>query len=793
MQRTGRGLAWLLLATLLCISLVACGGSIASVEPSPADGGPTEVDGGIEARDTSTRVDAHSEDAAPDITASDVAIETATQPDATVPTLVSIAVTPAVATIAPGATQQLVAIGAYSDGTTRDVTSAAAWASSNPSVASVSATGLVTAHLPGQGANVTAAIGTISGLATLYTTTIDPTGIRVTPTTATTSAPCGGTGGGSVSFTAIMTFSDGTTRDVTTLASWTSSDTTIATMGPNNGVAVGAGAGTATITANYASFSASATLAVTGGCLASLVIDGSSDYAYACTAYLQLFATAVFRDGLVADVTSSATWSSSDATVATVDPNGRVTAVSVLGSVNITASFQGVTTTWFINVHDGGPGPTLVVTPVTAAVGIGGARPFVVTAACDTGEVNDATDWVTWQSSAPGVASVGAGGIATGVTAGTASITATWFNATSNAVTLTVTPATLTAVVVDAPSVAHLGCDPTPLTATAVYSDGTASDVTGTATWSSSSPSIATVDASGRATPLAAGSTSVTASLGGQAGSATLTVAAGTTVSLAVTPSAAALDSGRTQQFTATRSFGDGSACVASSRVVWQSSLLNVASVDQGGPTPGLARGFSAGTTTVTATAGSITASATLSVSALRVTSLFVTPPTTAVDLGCDSAQLVATATYSDGTTVDVTADAQWSSQSRSTVIVDSQGRATGVAAGTTNVWASFQGQSASSAITVTARTTSSLAISPASSSVAAGATEQLTAVAAFTDGSQCQATSRVAWRSSAPAVARVLFGGDTPGLATGVASGSATVTAVLGAVPSPGATLTVQ
>ena len=65
------------------------------------------------------------------------------------PTLNSIAVTPANATIATGATQQFTAMGTYSDGSTQNITSQVAWSSSNASVATISTGGLATTMTPG--------------------------------------------------------------------------------------------------------------------------------------------------------------------------------------------------------------------------------------------------------------------------------------------------------------------------------------------------------------------------------------------------------------------------------------------------------------------------------------------------------------------------------------------------------------------------------------------------------------------------------------------------------------------
>jgi hypothetical protein len=83
-----------------------------------------------------------------------------------VPTLTSIAVTPASPTNSAGASQQFVATGIYSDGSSQDLTSQATWSSSNIAVATVSAGGVAAALVPGT-AKITAALGPVSGSALL--------------------------------------------------------------------------------------------------------------------------------------------------------------------------------------------------------------------------------------------------------------------------------------------------------------------------------------------------------------------------------------------------------------------------------------------------------------------------------------------------------------------------------------------------------------------------------------------------------------------------------------------------
>lgn len=81
------------------------------------------------------------------------------------PTLVSISVTPATATLLGGATQQLVATGLYSDNSTADLTGSATWSSSSLNITVVA--GLVIGYQFGGVALITAAVGDITGTASI--------------------------------------------------------------------------------------------------------------------------------------------------------------------------------------------------------------------------------------------------------------------------------------------------------------------------------------------------------------------------------------------------------------------------------------------------------------------------------------------------------------------------------------------------------------------------------------------------------------------------------------------------
>ena len=87
-------------------------------------------------------------------------------PSAPVPSVASIGVTPASATLAAGGTQQYAAAATYSDGSMVDVTREATWTSSDVTIAAVAAGGLATAVSSGT-ASITATVNGVSGRASL--------------------------------------------------------------------------------------------------------------------------------------------------------------------------------------------------------------------------------------------------------------------------------------------------------------------------------------------------------------------------------------------------------------------------------------------------------------------------------------------------------------------------------------------------------------------------------------------------------------------------------------------------
>jgi uncharacterized protein YjdB len=321
-------------------------------------------------------------------------------------------------------------------------------------------------------------------------------------------------------------------------------------------------------------------------------------------------------------------------------------------------------------------------------------------------------------------------------------------------------------------------------TATGSYGDGTSADVTASVTWTSSSPSIGSITTAGMATAVAAGSSTITASLSGINGAATLTVTVATKTlsSIAVTPATASIGVGATEQFVATATYSDGSTAVLTSTATWASSSAAVATMNAAG----LATAVAAGTTTITATVSGVSGTAALAVTAKTLASIAVTPAAMSIVAGATE-QYTATATYSDGSTAGVTSTATWTSSNAAVATINTAGLATALTPGISTVTATVGGVSGTAALTVTANTLTSIAVTPAAPSIAVGKTQQFTATATYSNGATANVSSTATWTSSSAAAATI----GATGLATAVAAGSSTITAMVGGV-SGTTTLTV-
>ena len=239
---------------------------------------------------------------------------------------------------------------------------------------------------------------------------------------------------------------------------------------------------------------------------------------------------------------------------------------------------------------------------------------------------------------------------------------------------------------------------------------------------------------------------------------------------------------GLTRRFVARGTYSDGTSLDISNTVTWSSGAIAVATV----LSPGVATGESVGTATITAALSGKSGSAILTVIAVTLNSIAVTPATASVPMGLTQ-PFVATGIYSDGTVVNISDTVLWTSGSPLVATVLSPGVATGESVGTATITAAFGGKSGSATLTVTAATLSSIAVTPATATVPMGLTQPFVAIGTYSDGTIVNISSTVLWTSGSPLVATVV----SPGVATGESIGTATITAAFGG-KSGSATLTV-
>jgi trimeric autotransporter adhesin len=315
------------------------------------------------------------------------------------------------------------------------------------------------------------------------------------------------------------------------------------------------------------------------------------------------------------------------------------------------------------------------------------------------------------------------------------------------------------------------------LTATGTFSDNSTEQLA-SVTWSSSNPAVVTItdddSDSGSIYALAMGTATVSACAGSVCGSTTLTVAPPALVSIAVTPANGTVPAGFSIQLDAMGTYSDGSTQDLTSSVTWTSSAPNVATINSAG----LASGLVVGTTTVTASSGAVQGTTTLTVSSGILVSIAVTPSNASVTVG-STQQFMATGTYSDNSTQNLTSVATWSSSALSVATITAGGLATGVTAGSSSISASEGSITGTTTLTVTAPTLVSIAVTPANSSITVGSTQQFTATGTYSDSSTQNLTSTATWSSSATGVATIAAGG----LATSAALGNSNISSTVGTI----------
>jgi len=484
---------------------------------------------------------------------------------------------------------------------------------------------------------------------------------------------------------------------------WTVENSTVASVSPT-GVVTALAIGTTQVAANARGKSGLASITVQRTPVASVVVVPNrvsagigSTTNLTATAY-DAAQNALAGRGMV--------WTTSNASVATVDINGVVTAKGK-GTATITATSEGKSGSSEFTISPGAVSK-VSITPSSLSMLTGDRQQLTATAQDANGNAVSGT--VIWASDRSSVATVNAGQV-TAVSVGTANITATVEGVVGSAAvavglvpaaTVTIAPSALTVTITQTGSLA------------ATVRDANGNVLAGRpVSWTTSNALVATVSQAGVVTGLLPGSATITATSGSASGTATVTVVPIPVGTVTVSPSSRSIVQNASTTLTATVKDANGNT-MNGQTVTWTTSDATIASLSAtSGQSVDVTGGVS-GTATITASSGGKSGTSTITVTNGNVASVSVTLQATTIK---KNATTTATAVVLDGQGQRLQGrNVSWSANGAATISPSSSTTSTGSASAATStvtaknvsstqtstITASISGRQASVQLTVT-------------------------------------------------------------------------------------------
>ncbi len=167
--------------------------------------------------------------------------------------------------------------------------------------------------------------------------------------------------------------------------------------------------------------------------------------------------------------------------------------------------------------------------------------------------------------------------------------------------------------------------------------------------------------------------------------------------------------------------------------------------------------------------------------------------PTTPTFQQGSTLQMAATGTFNDGTTQDLTNKAFWSTSDSTIASITTTGLVTGASPGTATITAASGTVSGSTTITIALANITSIAVTPTSSTITEGSTQQYKAVATLAGGTTQDITSSVTWATSNASAGTINSSGLFTAVTTGIPPNQVTTISATSGVITGQATLTVD
>lgn len=385
---------------------------------------------------------------------------------------------------------------------------------------------------------------------------------------------------------------------------------------------------------------------------------------------------------------------------------------------------------------------------------------------------------IYWSSSNNSIATVSGAGVVTANTPGEVVIAASALGKSATT-RITVNKREVATVQIAPTSVSVRIGTTVPLAALTLDAEGnTLSDRD--ITWSSGNPEIATVNAAGVVTGVAAGAATITATSETRKGTAAVTVTLNPVATITITPSNDTLGVGTDQSLVATLRDAGG-AVLTNRAIAWNSSNVQVATVSS----TGVVTALSPGTAVMSAVSEGHVGSANILVLARLASTVTLTPSSTTIIVGT-TVQLTPQITDPLGNIL-TGRPISYVSDNSAIATVSSTGLVTAVAPGTAKITATSENKVGSATIVVNPLPVASVQVTPGSATVLTNATRQLSAQALSSTGAPL-AGRPVTWTNGAPTVASV----SASGLVTPIGPGTALIVAVVEGVAGF-STITVQ
>jgi len=542
---------------------------------------------------------------------------------------------------------------------------------------------------------------------------------------------------------------------------WASKDPSIAAVS-EAGVVTGVAPGEVQVAATAEGKSALVNVTVNPKAVASIRLTPSGDQALLVGQTRQMAAETLDSDGNPLPG-RPVTWSISSTAIASVSATGLITAIASGGAV-VTAASEGRTAVVAVTVSTV-PIATIAVTPSTDTVVVN--QTLQLTAVAKDAQGGTLTGrTMAWITSDASRATVSSTGLVTGVSPGAVTITASAEGKTGTA-SITIKDKPVGAVILSPAQVSIETGQTRQLTAQVTDDQGNA--LTGRPiTYTSDNSAVATVSSAGLVTGVAIGAAKITATSEGKSGTSDVTVTPVAVANVQISPPTADLVIGQSTTLAAVPTDSKGNVLGGRS-ASWISGGPSVATVSQ----TGVVTAVGVGSAVIFATVEGKTGSASVSVRRLPVTSVSVAPPSSNIGVGV-SVQLAAT--VRSGSTILTDRVVGWSSSNQAVAtVVANTGLVTGVKAGAVTITATSEGVSGTAFVAVGI---ASVFVSPTPTSVVAGQTRQLTAVARDASNTAVPGVP-FQWSSASNAIATV----DANGLVTGVAPGTVNISAAVGSV----------